>query len=377
MTKDDFTLFPKRLASGNTIFYYWLYDESGKRRQFSTGKSNYKEALKVCRDRLLSERLIPNAHTRFDLYTKDWFRPERCPYCTAKAMRGYAISQSHMKNQRSVLVSHIQPFFKDTDIRAITRLNLEEWLFYLSAKGLSNTTINHYISTLNLIFTYARKNNIILENPLDGIQKFKADTVEKGILTLDEWQQLFLSQMRNIYWENCPWAYTFCLLASLTAMRRGELQALRWENIYPDRILVKHSWSSYGLKGTKTGRERTVPISPNLYNMVVSSAISKEGFLYSWNNGVTPMDYKGIIKRFYSALTRIGIDDEERRRRNITFHSFRHFANTRLRVSGLSDLVVQSITGHQDLKMTDHYTHLGTQDLLPLQEYQNRELALI
>jgi len=377
MTKEDFTLFPKRLASGNTIYYYWLYDESGKRRQFSTGTSDYKSALKVCRDRLLDNQLVPNSETQFSQFTKDWFIPGKCPYCRTKEIRGFKLSATHIQNQRSVLISHIQPFMGDIDLRMINRMVIEQWLQYLSAKGLSNTTINHYITTLNLIMSEARRYNLISMNPLKDVQRFKSDTKEKGILTPEEWQELFLSDKKGLYWDDCLWAYTFCLLASLTAMRRGELQALRWENVYPDRIHVKYSWSSNGLKGTKTDKERIIPISSEVYKLIVSSATSRQGFLFSWNQGLSPMDYKGIIKHYYSALEQIGIDDENRRYRNITFHSFRHFANTRLRASGLSDMVVQSVTGHQDMKMTEHYTHLAVNDLGALQEYQRDALTLI
>jgi integrase len=43
----------------------------------------------------------------------------------------------------------------------------------------------------------------------------------------------------------------------------------------------------------------------------------------------------------------------------MTFHTWRHFFNTMLRTSGITDAKVQAIVGHTNLKMTDHSTQFN------------------
>ncbi len=78
-----------------------------------------------------------------------------------------------------------------------------------------------------------------------------------------------------------------------------------------------------------------------------------------------------IQRTFSKALHKIGINEEERRKRNITFHSWRHFFNTLCRVNNISDSKLQRITGHKTDKMTEHYTHYSKndfKDILAVQE---------
>ncbi|MCB1318498.1 MAG: tyrosine-type recombinase/integrase, partial [Leptospiraceae bacterium] len=53
----------------------------------------------------------------------------------------------------------------------------------------------------------------------------------------------------------------------------------------------------------------------------------------------------------------IGIGDRERRERNLSFHSWRHFANSLFVSKGIPLLEVQSLIGHSSVRMTNHYFH--------------------
>ena len=69
--------------------------------------------------------------------------------------------------------------------------------------------------------------------------------------------------------------------------------------------------------------------------------------------------YYGDI--FYEALDKIGIHEEERKERNIVFHSLRHFCATYLRQRADVE-IVQSIMGHRTVKMSEHYADHETQE---------------
>jgi integrase len=56
-------------------------------------------------------------------------------------------------------------------------------------------------------------------------------------------------------------------------------------------------------------------------------------------------------------LAAIGITEEERKERNIVFHSLRHSFVTACRMSGLSALETMALSRHKDEKMLARYIH--------------------
>jgi integrase len=67
-------------------------------------------------------------------------------------------------------------------------------------------------------------------------------------------------------------------------------------------------------------------------------------------------------------MDEVGIQD--RRRRNITFHSTRRFFNTLLRRSGAESSIVQKFTGHNSDDMTESYTDYLPGDMQVIAEAQ-------
>jgi integrase len=87
-----------------------------------------------------------------------------------------------------------------------------------------------------------------------------------------------------------------------------------------------------------------------------------------------PIGRDAVIKSFFKALETIGIDGEERKRRNLTFHSWRHFFNTYLLTANVTDAKVMAITGHVTEKMKKHYTHFDTTKFTEVTEAQKKLL---
>ena len=72
-----------------------------------------------------------------------------------------------------------------------------------------------------------------------------------------------------------------------------------------------------------------------------------------------PMSHHKIDDDFQRALRAAGIDEAQRKTRAISFHSWRHWANSMLVNRGLPPLRAQQIIGHTSLKMTQTYLHAG------------------
>ena len=364
--KDPFRIFPKTLPSGKTVFYYTTYDQLGRRRQFSTGQTRKSDAKRYCQKLFQTGALIQVKDTKFSEYTQDWYIYDKCPYIKSRLMRGFSYSRSMAKHKRAQLDNRILPYLGKYYIKDITVAHIEDWLLAQKKTDVSNLTVNHYLSVLRVIFNEAFRKGDIPYNPIEAVKPLSADSRKKDVLSKGEVSKLFAEANREKIWGN-QLHYLFNLTASQTGMRIGEIQALRIENLHKDHIVVKHSWDrEYGLKGTKNGKERLVPINESLYRLLKESyqrQKTTEPYIFSVSRGHQPIDHKAVYKWFYRALAEIGIDKKSRERRNVTFHSWRHYVNTLLLAKGVPASIIQAIIGHSDGKMTKHYTNYNLEDL--------------
>ena len=166
--------------------------------------------------------------------------------------------------------------------------------------------------------------------------------------------------------------YRAHLLAACTGLRVSELLGLRGEYVFDDYIHVAGQYTRFGyVAQTKTKHNRNVPIPPmmrqELGEMLEANG---KGFVFSEDGGETPVAVYRIRREFDKALERIGIGREEKLKRNLSFHAWRHFLNTLLLMSDVAEKKVQSVTGHLTTEMTEHYTHFDTRQFTEIRNVQ-------
>lgn len=362
--ENEFGIFPKNIR-GKKIFYYWVYEKNSNKRRFrSTGKLSFDDAVKFCRSLQIKGQLLNQKTLSFSSYARNFFDYDSCPYVNHRLARGYTYTRSWAKRQKQLLQKIIIPFFGQTNISLISFNDIDNFIMSLKKVNNRNKKLNHIITTLKNIFNFAEMNNIIENNPCKGIKPFKVNSPEKGILTKAEMRALFnkdkASQMQGTMF------YTLNLLAASTGMRLGEILALTPQDIVGEKIVVSHSYNSVdGLKSTKNGKTRRINLDKKLKILlaVLCQGKRQNNFIFSFNNGIKPMDHKSVYKRFWKALEIIGIDKKERNKRNITFHSYRHGINTMLLESGVAPETVRLLLGHSP-SMTAHYSHLQMDSIL-------------
>jgi integrase len=161
-------------------------------------------------------------------------------------------------------------------------------------------------------------------------------------------------------------------------MRIAELRGLLGKNVFPDYLHVCGQYSSrHGFKAkTKTKRDRDIPITAEIRRELDALIRQNgEGYVFSDDGGVKPVSAERIYRGYEKALEKTGISHEERMKRNLTFHAWRHFFNTALRMENVTDAKVQSVTGHLTQKETDHYTHFDTRQFTEIREVQTKLLT--
>ena len=130
-------------------------------------------------------------------------------------------------------------------------------------------------------------------------------------------------------------------LALETAMRRGEMLAIRKQHINLDKrtLLIPES---------KNGRARTIPLSIPATELLGRHLC--EGRLF-------PLSANAFRLAWERLKCRAGITD-------LHFHDLRHEAISRLFEKGLSVPEVALISGHRDLRMLLRYTHPMSEAIL-------------
>ncbi|MGH8488278.1 MAG: site-specific integrase, partial [Gammaproteobacteria bacterium] len=213
-------------------------------------------------------------------------------------------------------------------------------------KQVSGATVKRDLVILSHLFEVARREwGLYVHNPVRDI-KLPAHTKARdrrlctGRNGAESEETRLLSACRE---ARNPHLLPIVRLAIETAMRLGELVALRWEHVdLAHRIAY--------LPDTKNGDPRTVPLSTAAVAALRSLPQSAHGTVFP---GLTT---EAVKQAFVRAVRRAGIE-------NLHFHDLRHEATTRFFERGLNIMEVASITGHKDLRMLRRYTHLRAEDL--------------
>lgn len=356
--KKAFSIFKKKLSNGVEKYYYTTYDHENKRRQFSTNTNDYQEAVMECSRRATEGKLVPNSKVIFSNYVKNFFIHGKCPYCTARELKGTVYSKGALDNKRGVLTNHLLPVFGEMRLDYITVDQIETWLARLNKKGYSANSINNYLAILRTIFAEAVRLDIISKNPCDKVIRYRVKKSEKNLLAEDEYNRLFDREKIEEIWGDKVY-FLMNLTTSVTGMRIGEIQALKPEDIHDYYIEINNSWDrKYGLKSTKVGKSRIAPISPSLSKELKELVNDGRRFVFSGSEPFKPLSRKSICSHLNNALSFIGIDDEQRKKRGLTYHAWRYFANSNFRKEGIPEVIVRNIIGHSSTQMSDHYTSI-------------------
>ncbi|MGX2949336.1 phage integrase [Ursidibacter sp. B-7004-1] len=174
------------------------------------------------------------------------------------------------------------------------------------------------------------------ENPIAGMRKFKVKEKNLAFLRSEEIDRLLVAcdNSRN------PHLALIVRICLATGARWNEAQTLTASQVIPYKITFAE---------TKSGKNRTIPISKELYEMLPI----KQGAVFSGAY------YKACNKAFHLALKKAGIVLPKGQSTHVLRHTFAsHFM-----MNGGNILVLKDILGHSDIKMTMRYAHFAPSHL--------------
>lgn len=233
-------------------------------------------------------------------------------------------------------------------------------------KDVKPATVRHDLAVISNLFNVARREWGMegLVNPIEGIRLPSVNNARSRVFFPGEELLLLeaikpLERDRKGRWgKTCRSNYLepFVLLALETAMRRGELLALRWENIrFKDR--VAH------LPMTKNGQSRWVPLSSKAVEILMGLPRKPYGAVFE---GVTKnavmLGFIRAVKRARKLYIESGGNDP-RMFDDLTMHSLRHIAITRLAEILPNIIELAAVSGHSDVRMLKRYYHPKAEEL--------------
>lgn len=397
--KEPFVLFSRK-SKGQTVYYYYLKDEPKKHK--STKTDDKFKAYKIA-DEAYKEYLRQQEKGKDDITLKDfidenkmfvWEKGETpsCPYILERLSTGKNITFRHARNSFNVMKQYIyNSFLAEMPIKDISRDDVKKWHIDIAIHQNRKRSADIALGKLNIIFKQALDKNIINTIPSIKISYIAGKGLgkEKGIFTPEELGKLFpdkIKQGLEIYYPFTTLdEKVMFLFAYLTGARRGEQTALQWEqiNFKEKYIIIDRAWKNdtFTIMGTpKNGKTRFIPFSNNLENWLLILFEKRYGTVNQYDMEKIGKDFvfihydrirkkwsrynsKNYMMAFYQALYKIGIDREERRRRNLTPHSFRHTINTELINAEYNLTKIRSILGWSDERIQENYTHININHL--------------
>jgi site-specific recombinase XerD len=320
--------------------------------------------------------LIPEKKpVSFAEFAEGWWDTKTCKYLEWRQMQN-PLAPSTIDHYKTNLELHIKPFFGKMKLNAISPDLVQNWIMHLSRDGYNNSSINILIATLKVMMKEAVRLKVIASNPMEKIKKLIAHNKEVHILKNEEAHKLFPVNWREI-WDSYE-VYIFNKLAACTGMRLSEIIGLQNKYVHEDHIHVCVQYSKkYGIQPLKTKDSRNIPITAALYKELSVLIKEKEtNFIFTESENGEPITRNRVYRETGHAFDKIGIGSEERKRRGIALHHWRHFLNTALLMANVSTLKVQKVTGHKSLSMTRHYAHFDSRDFTEVLDVKNNLMAL-
>ena len=268
---------------------------------------------------------------------------------------------------------YILPTFSDIHIDKITTQQIQKWKISMEEKNLSLNTKKQAFGDFRAMLNYAIKMEYISKNPLIKIGNFKDCMSIKEEMTIYTAEQFckYINVVKSIA-ENfqaknnslSEWDYyVFFNIAFYTGLRKGEIHALKWNDINGSYLSVKRSITQR-LKGgdretppKNKSSVRTLHIPLPLLNVLSEHKKRQEQIEYFKEDyricgGTKSLRDTTIQRRNIDYATKAGLDV-------IRVHDFRHSHVSVLANEGINIQEIARRLGHARIEMTwNTYSHL-------------------
>lgn len=276
-------------------------------------------------------------------------------HCLASLLERYRIEITPHKKSAASEAQRIGSLLQDPLVRIrlsdLQPRDLGHWRDRRLTR-VSGSTVNRELNLLSHVINVARKEwGVAMENPVSRIRRPKNNRARTRRLSIGEESALFAALVPSqrapdgTYLPGgCrnPLMLPLVRLALETALRRSELLALTWADVYLDEAYLR-------LHDSKNGDAREVPLSSVARNVLASLPSERTGAVF-------PLSTEAVKQSFERACHRAGLVD-------FHFHDLRHEATSRIARKLDNVLELSAVTGHRTLVMLKRYYHPRASEL--------------
>lgn len=251
----------------------------------------------------------------------------------------------------------------ERDLAEVTKARIAQFRDTQGASGLAGSTANKQLKIVKMLFRAARLDGLLWQDPAEGVKPLKdaQERANRRAFTLPEVSSLL--EVADDEWRS------LIKCGLYTGQRLGDIGRLCWNQIDFEKDEIR-------LTTRKTDKRLVIPIAPALREHLLTLAENDS----SADAPVHPRAYQMIRKakgsvsplsaQFAALLKMAGLradEDEDdqtpAKGLDITFHSLRHTSVSLLKEAGIADATVMALIGHDALRQSDHYTHVGKEAL--------------
>ncbi|MBU3636981.1 site-specific integrase [Polynucleobacter sp. es-MAR-4] len=204
------------------------------------------------------------------------------------------------------------------------------------AKVIAPATLIHELAYFSAIINHAKREwGISIINPIPMVKKPPMPQGRNRILNEEELSRLYTALTPRVKNAN-HWILPLTKFALESAMRRGEILGLRWEEIDLEKRIAF-------IPLTKNGESRTVPLSTAAVEILKTLPRNLHGEVF-------PVNRTALSAAIERARIKAELSD-------FHFHDLRHMAITRLAEKLPNLIELSAVSGHKSLAMLKRYYH--------------------
>jgi integrase len=341
-------------------------DASGRRILETLGKEphwNHKRAQTELRRRLV------------DVERDGYRQPERLTFADfaqcwlSEYLPGRGLKLTTLDGYQQTLNRHLLPYFGHLPLRKLDQQPelVDRYLSHKIQAGLAPKTVHNHLLLLQVMLKRAIRWRLMQHNPVADAERPRLKQPDLNVLNQNEIAQLWHSYNRLIeqaattdkpFWQL---ARTLTFVALATALRRGELLALRWQDVellearlHVREALVKGRFTTPKSDSSK----RTIELGPRTRDLLTehwqqSSYQADDELVFCHPHKGTPLDPARLARTHLKpALHAAAITKPFR-----PFHDLRHTALTHEAAAGNPMSYIQLKAGHSQSAITEKYIH--------------------